>query len=277
MTSLLIDLGGTNIKYAVYSDEKLQNKNTIPTDASKGYNEVLGKIFWIVEQFKNIDLVSISQAGIIKSDSSVFYANSGLPGFIGKSLKKEIEGKYGIKTFCINDAKAAATFIAKNDGIDEALVMVVGTGVGSAIIHKNNVFMSKDGITGEIGNIKIGDTNIDKLLSLTQLSNICKLINSQFDFSDSKTFKGLEEHIDMYFDNLSKWIFNFVMGFGFTNVILGGSLPKFGEYALNEINKRLTHYPSEIVENIKIGFAKLGEDANLLGAYYSAIERLKNE
>lgn len=204
MRYLMIDIGGTNIKYGLTTDKKtIIQKNKIPTEPFNGFDSVLAKVENIIKQFEPVDLVAISQAGIIREDSSILFCNPKMKGFTGRSFKTELEKKFKIPVYVINDAKSGASFVAKNIPEKNALLVVLGTGVGSAMIIGGNLFMAPLGITGEIGLAIVEGKPIDDHLSLARLKQ--RIIDSgkDIDFGDYEKLGMSEEIFKNYVSTLA--------------------------------------------------------------------------
>lgn len=271
---LMIDLGGTNIKYGITNDLKsVSSKGKTPSETNKGFEHVLNTIKGIVKQFEKVDLIAISQAGIIAKDSSIFFANPKLEGFTGRSFKEELEKEFNIPTYVVNDAKASATYIANQIEDEEALSVVLGTGVGVAMILNKTCFFTNLGITGEIGLSVPNDIPLDDILSLTLFKKRLVESNDKLDFSDYQSVGKSNEVFQDYLKTLAKWTNNFFVIYGVPNIYFGGSLPSFGEAFLKDLKIEIDKQSPNLGKYIKVTFAPSGEDANMLGALYVALKR----
>lgn len=273
MKYLSIDLGGTNVKYAIVDHNfTILEKNKFPTNAQRGFDAVLADIVKVVNGYQDISKISISQAGIISKDSSIFFANEKFVDFTGRSFKTELENLFSIQTSCFNDAKSGAQFVADNIPNKNALLMVFGTGVGAAMIIDSKVIFGEYGMTGEIGISNINGKTLDSILSLTNLKNDLSKDGSDVKFSDF-TFEGLlgEKYLE-YFENLVQWLFNAYVIYGMSSIYLGGSMPAFGDKWLNLLNTSVKNLNKDLTKNLNIYYAPHGEDANLLGALSLALK-----
>lgn len=274
MKYLMIDIGGTNIKYGITTDGKtvLEKSKTL-SETNKGFDHVLETIKKIVKKFDDIDLIAISQAGIITQDSSIFFANPKMLNFTGRSFKVELEKTFNIPTYVVNDAKASASYVAKQIDDQEALTVVLGTGVGVAMIVNKTCFFANLGITGEIGLSVPNDLPLDDVLSLTLFKK--RLIESEtnLDFSDYKKVGKTNKVFQDYLQTLAKWTNNFFVIYGIPNIYFGGSLSHFGEEFLIDLKQEIIKQSPQLGKNIVVNYTPTGEDANLLGAMYISKER----
>lgn len=270
---LLIDLGGTNIKYGVTNDlQTVIEKGKTPSETDKGFDHVLNIIKTIVQKFSDIELIAISQAGIIAKDSSIFFANPKLKGFTGRSFKEELEKAFKIPTYVINDAKASASYIAKQINEKEALSVVLGTGIGVAMIVDSNVFYTDLGITGEAGLVVTDGQPLDNVLSLTLFKKRLVESDSNLDFKDYESNFNNKVFND-YLKTLAIWTNNLFAIYGIPNIYFGGSLPSFGTKFLKDLKEEVERVSPDLGKYIKVDYAPSGEDANMIGALYAALKK----
>lgn len=276
MRALTIDIGGTNTKFGLSTDAKtICEKSKISTNASEGFFVVSKRLIEEIKKYLPLDLIAVSQAGIVSSDSSILFANPKLKDFSGNSFKKEFEKELKIKTFVVNDAKAGASFVAKNITDKDALLLVLGTGVGAAMIIDGSVFMAPLGITGEIGIALVDNKPIDDHLSLSLLKSKMLEENTASDFNQYNTLILKSKALSEYVSRLALWTYNAFVIYGLNNIYFGGSLPAFGEKILLDLKDSLKKINPVLGSLIKLSFAPSGEDANLLGALFVALDRSK--
>lgn len=274
MRCLMIDIGGTNTKFGLSIDKKtICEKSKIPTNASEGFFAVFERLIHEVKKYLPLDLIAISQAGVVSEDSSILFANPKLKDFSGNSFKKEFEKELKIKTFVVNDAKAGASFVAKNISDKNALLLVLGTGVGAAMIINGSVFMAPLGITGEIGIAISEDKPIDDHLSLSLLKARLVKENKNADFDQYCALISSSGELKDYINKLAIWTYNAFVIYGLENIYFGGSLPAFGPKILTDTSEEIKKINPVLGALIKLSFAPSGEDANLLGALFVALER----
>ena len=90
MSRLVFDIGGTNIKYAVFEDGYLVNVRETPTDAFKGGNKIIEKVACLAEKNINdkIDSIGISTAGQVDNKKGkIVFANANIPDYTGFEIK----------------------------------------------------------------------------------------------------------------------------------------------------------------------------------------------
>ncbi|TCG10268.1 ROK family protein, partial [Mycoplasma marinum] len=154
MQILVLDIGGTTLKYLIhdtYKDESSEIESFSTREIEK--EELLLKISQIINKNK-INIVSASSPGAIINKTYV----SGLTGIKGYSnfdfkeeLLKKVENK-NLDVFLINDANAALMSQVSNQNkhLDLALVSI-GTGIGGSLFIDGKIREGKHGLAGEFG------------------------------------------------------------------------------------------------------------------------------
>ena len=103
---LTIDVGGTNIKYAVMDEEiNVKEKGEMPTpyDGLDAYLDTLKSIYdkYVAYDIKDI---AMSAPGRINSNNGYFYTSGHLKYADGINLKEKLEEIFPIEVFVENDA-----------------------------------------------------------------------------------------------------------------------------------------------------------------------------
>lgn len=149
-----VDIGGTNIKFAVVDGGEVRHKHSIKTadTCEKIISDISAEITGIVGQY-NIKNVGVGTPGFVK-DGLVTCAN--LP-FDKTPLEELITQKTGVSVCVDNDANCAAlgeiTFGNVKDCRNIVLV-ALGTGIGGGIVINGQICHSNNNM-GEVGHMII--------------------------------------------------------------------------------------------------------------------------
>lgn len=135
--------------------------------------------------------------------------------------------------------------------------------------------MAPLGITGEIGIALVDNKPIDDHLSLSLLKSKMLEEDANSDFNQYSTLISKSKALSDYVDRLALWTYNAFVIYGLNNIYFGGSLPAFGEKILLDLKDSLKKINPVLGSLIKLSFAPSGEDANLLGALFVALDRSK--
>src|SRR4051812_3832336 len=136
---LVIDIGGTFIKYALMSQAGSiieKRKKRTPTTNLSEFTEML---FSIIEEHnvKELNGIASSCPGTIDVNKGTIYHGGLLPFLHEVHLVKIIKEQYGIEVTIENDAKCAALaelWLGSVKEANDSVVLVLGSGFGGGII-----------------------------------------------------------------------------------------------------------------------------------------------
>lgn len=313
MIVVAIDLGGTIIKIGIVKGGKILSSATLPSNANKGLSYSLKTIEEIVKQLlkeKGINKNAIEGVGI------------GFPGLVD-SIKKQVistNNKYNdankidfIKwaaesfdapVFIENDARVALLGewqYGAGKGIDNLVMMTLGTGVGSASIIEGELLIGKHFQAGCLGGhftINVKGTpcscgNIGCVEAEASTWRLSEIITSNPTYDQSAIAgKVLDfEHIFKYAqqgDELSIEVRNKcidVWGAGVVNlihaydpeaVIFGGGIMQSADVIVPIIKKKVNKQAWTPSAEVKIIPSQIPTKSALLGAYYLVENGLKS-
>lgn len=164
-----IDLGGTNVRAAVVTEEgTILSEMKTKTEAKQGPDYVVNKIIVLVrEVIKDYDIsgIGIGFPGPIDGINNEIIMSTNIPGMSNYPVTKKLEEVFKVPVYIDNDANVA--------GLAEALVgagkmypstyyVTISTGIGGAFIVNGKVVGGKHGHAGEVGNVVI-DRNREKI------------------------------------------------------------------------------------------------------------------
>jgi glucokinase len=164
---LAVDLGGTKISTALVSPQhRVVARDYRLTLAAEGPQAVVARLIGAVEHIlaahditpKQLHGISIAAAGAIDRERGLITLSPNLPGWRDIALRDIVSARFGINTFLINDAKAAALGehrLGAGRGEDNLIVITLGTGIGGGIIINGKLYYGASGSAGEIGHMTI--------------------------------------------------------------------------------------------------------------------------
>lgn len=163
---LAIDLGGTKIITAIFNNSKLIAEERCLTLADEGPQSVINRLLSALDHLfslKNIDSsqlggISIAAAGAIDIERGLVTSSPHLPGWHDVPLRDIVEEKYKVNTLLLNDASAAALGehrFGAGRGINNLILLTVGTGIGGGIIINGRLYNGPCGSAGEVGHMTI--------------------------------------------------------------------------------------------------------------------------
>lgn len=164
---LCLDIGGTSIKYAVCSEEGQmldRGKVTIGEDL----DTFLDQVQQIYEKAGAIEGVACSFPGEVHSQEGVIHGISAIPYIHGCPMRDLLSKRCGAKKVAmLNDANAAAlgeAWLGVGKDYKNIAFVIVGSGVGGAVIENGELYPGTTMNKAEIGNFPMGGMEAGELL-----------------------------------------------------------------------------------------------------------------
>lgn len=154
MRYLVIDVGGTFIKYAMSDEEgnlQAHGKVNTPYENQQAFYDCIVEIY--DKQDEHIDGVAISMPGTIHTDSGYVHQGGSLQYNNNTYPAKDLSKLLGIPVTIGNDAKCAGmaeVYKGNMKGIKDGLVLVFGTGLGGCLIKDYKVHQGYHYFAGEM-------------------------------------------------------------------------------------------------------------------------------
>jgi len=307
---LAIDLGGTKIIAAIISNRgKVMAREYHLTLADEGPESVIKRILSAIDHLLSLrnldppqlDSISIAAAGAIDFDRGVITLSPNLPGWYDIPFRDIVKEKYGVNTFLINDANAAALgehHLGVGKGIDNLVFLIVGTGIGGGIIINGKLYQGPSGSAGEIGHTTI-DVNgprctcgnvgcLEMLASGTAVareairrishgerSSLTEIIEGKIENITAETVGVAAQGGDsLALEVISKaatylgvGMVNLVNIFNPEMIIVGGGMSKMGDLLLNPARQVVRERTFQLsAQAVRIVLTQLGDNAGVLGA-----------
>lgn len=172
MQILGIDIGGSGVKGALVdmdSGELHTERFRLPTPSPCTPTALLKTLGEVFAHFEWTGAVGIGFPGIIKR-GEIFSAPNLHSSLVGMQLAEAVQKQYGLNTFVINDADAAATaemrFGAGKGDKGMSIVVTVGTGLGSGMFY-NGVLVPNI----EFGHVRMKDKITGRYFQSEKLSS----------------------------------------------------------------------------------------------------------
>lgn len=311
---LVFDVGGTFIKYAwMTPDGEILDKGKIPTKlgADATAEEFIDSIVEIYNTYKEkgeVQGIAMDLPGQIDVEKGIVYGGGALAYLdkvhLGEILSKRCDN---IRVSMENDAKAAALAeVWKGNAKDakDACMLVIGTGVGGAVIIDRKVHRGSRLLAGElsyfIGNLRKDD--IDMVIPVETTSHVTEVFEKMpflsasncttagliynvakkkgmayEDVSGELVYKMLDEGDkeveaileEMYF-SIAKLCVSLYLTIDPDVILIGGGIsaePRFLEGIQRYVDK--LKCVVQFLSGIKLDTCKFRNDSNLIGALYN--------
>ena len=308
-----IDIGGQSSKCGVVTKEGTILEQSVVTSLIDNFDEYLELLASTIKDLirktasKGIPAgIGIGAPNANRLDGTIRYApnlrwardSEGKPGVIHHA--KRLEAATGLHVRITNDANAAArgehTYgVAK--GIDDFIMITLGTGVGSGIISHGRLVYGHDGFAGELGHVCVirdgRQCNCGLKGCLETYASAMGVARTAREFLQNDSRDSLLRNLDpekisskdiydaaVQGDALSKDIFTFtgrILGHALGDfikfsspqaIVLFGGLTKSREFFHDEMVQAMNNNLMQVWKNrIQILYSSLKEsDAAILGA-----------
>lgn len=289
MAILAIDIGGSSVKYGIWDKEELVNKGSFKTPAT--WEEMKVEFSQLKQQVDTnftIEGVGISAPGAVNQEKGVIDGFSAVPYIHYFEIQKEWEELFGCPVSMENDANCAAlaeVWKGAGAGLSDILFLVIGTGVGGAVIVDGKIRHGKHLFGGEFGYMLLTEDETFSILgtAVQMARRVC--LRKGLDesaLSGEEVFAlaaegdeiAKEEEAKFYY-YVAKGIFNLQYSFDPERIVIGGGVSN-KEDLIPNINKQLellcqkVDGASVIPEIVACDFRN---DANLIGAVYNYLHK----
>lgn len=174
MIGIGVDIGGTFVKLYVMNDYgKIFRQEKLDTDYSKGSKGFVTQIANFINAIKTEFAdqrvcVAVGAPGDVDHEKGILRYNPNLKFTDVKDwpLADQLEKATGLRPYLANDATLAAWGVYEADLNRQGqniLIVTLGTGVGGGLILNGELYQGSHGTAGEIGHMKIGDTQTGPL------------------------------------------------------------------------------------------------------------------
>lgn len=274
-----VDIGGTSIVAARFSEDELIEKNEVPTGANRPAEEILESLYSAIQPVLTDEVVGIGigMPGFMDAESGEIFAINNIPAFKGVSVKKAVENKFGLPTFQNNDANCFAlgeAYFGAGKGFKNMVGITMGTGLGSGIIIDRKIHSGLAGGAGEIGCVPIQGGIGDDFCSNALFVNEYKKNGIDL-YHEAKA--GNQESKDA-FNHLAKNLGEIVRLLMYIIApeafIVGGSVAKSWEFLEKPLREEMDQFRVELISSkTKLLPAQL-ENAGLYGAAALCISQM---
>ena len=169
MGSIVVDVGGTNLRLAYFERDELRDVRRVPIENFQRHPDVASDELY--DRFTNqleeeIDAlltshptasVGIAFPGPIDAQGRAVRAPT-LWGdrLANVDLRRDLDRLLGREVHILNDISAAAWRYASPDGPDFCLI-TISSGVGNKVYRKGEILLNDQGFGGEIGHCRVAD------------------------------------------------------------------------------------------------------------------------
>lgn len=298
---LTIDVGGTNIKYALMNEEaEIYEKGEIPTpyEGLEVFIDTIVELYTKYYEDRDIAALAMSAPGKIDSTTGYFYTSGALKYISGVNLAERLAERIPVPFAVENDAKAAALaelWKGSMQGIKNGTVVVLGTGIGGAVIIDGKLYRGTTFAAGEYSNVSTRlDLPYSKKNTWANINGVGHMVDAYEEkigaepgslsgrdlFADAN--EGKEEALEVienYCVGLATAIISLQTILDVERVSIGGGISKQPvlldtlRRVIKEINAPYETTAPHTLPDIQP--CTFGNDANMIGALYHYLYELK--
>ena len=291
---LSIDIGGTAVKMGL-----VDHKGAIHArhEASVCFDHYQTPILttvireaqaFLARESAQIEGIGVSATGQVDDRAgAVIGTNGKIPHYEGAQIKRDMEAAFGVPVFALNDANAAALgecFAGRAKGVQNVLMVTLGTGVGGGIVLGGKIFGGTRGIAGELGHFTLYQDGprcpcgkrgcFESYAATTALVRRAKEATGEPSLDGRTIFARagagdavMLSVLDAWIDDIAAGISGLVHIFNPEMVLIGGGVSAQEELLIAPLRERvLAQVMPRFAEGLRIEAATLSNDAGLIGA-----------
>lgn len=296
-----IDLGGTAIKYGLVTREgKIVFDTERPTP--DGRKAILDEFAKIVSSLKEtakekgfrVGGVGVGSPGLIDPEQGKVIGRSpNLRGWEGANIRKGLENKSGLTVSVDNDANVMALAehrLGAGKGYHSGLYVTVGTGIGSGVILKDQLWRGVDFAGAEMGHtiiVKDGESCLCGKQGCLEVYANAAAVGRYYakpippDMGLKYIFRRAERFgdrvalaaIDKAAEYLAAGIGSAMELLNPEIVVIGGGVAQGRSYLPTVRSKMPRYCSATLIKRLRLRHAKLGNEAGFVGAALLAADR----
>lgn len=280
MAILVFDMGGSAVKYGVWSQDSLVSKGKFSTPNT--WEEMKAQLQQVRTSVnEEIEGVGISAPGAVNAQERRIDGISAIPYIHGFDIYSELETAFGVPVTIENDANCAGMaefYQGAGKEFQQAAFVVIGTGVGGTLFQNGELVRGAHLYGGEFGLMILDQgKTFSQLGTAVQMAwRYCDRIGvDRATITGEEVFQRAEdgdaiaiEEVNKFYRYLAQGLFSIQFAFDPEVIIIGGGVSaKKG--LLQEVDQRLKKMLADQALNDFVPLIKLCDyrnDANLVGA-----------
>ena len=302
---LSIDIGGTAVKMGLVDHEgAIHARHEASVCFDHYQTPILTTVIreaqaFLARESAQIEGIGVSATGQVDDRAgAVIGTNGKIPHYEGAQIKRDMEVAFGVPVFALNDANAAALgecFAGRAKGVQNVLMVTLGTGVGGGIVLGGKIFGGTRGIAGELGHFTLYQDGprcpcgkrgcFESYAATTALVRRAKEATGEADMNGRIVFSRAADGDQAMLAVLSAWIDDIAAGisglvhiFNPQMVLIGGGVSAQEALLIAPLRERvLRSVMPRFAECLQLEAATLGNDAGMIGAARFYLDCVRQE
>ena len=302
---LSIDIGGTAVKMGLVDHEgAIHARHEASVCFDHYQTPILTTVIreaqaFLARESAQIEGIGVSATGQVDDRAgAVIGTNGKIPHYEGAQIKRDMEAAFGVPVFALNDANAAALgecFAGRAKGVQNVLMVTLGTGVGGGIVLGGKIFGGTRGIAGELGHFTLYQDGprcpcgkrgcFESYAATTALVRRAKEATGEADMNGRIVFSRAADGDQAMLAVLSAWIDDIAAGisglvhiFNPQMVLIGGGVSAQEALLIAPLRERvLRSVMPRFAECLQLEAATLDNDAGMIGAARFYLDCVRQE
>ena len=302
---LSIDIGGTAVKMGLVDHEgAIHARHEASVCFDHYQTPILTTVIreaqaFLARESAQIEGIGVSATGQVDDRAgAVIGTNGKIPHYEGAQIKRDMEAAFGVPVFALNDANAAALgecFAGRAKGVQNVLMVTLGTGVGGGIVLGGRIFGGTRGIAGELGHFTLYQDGprcpcgqrgcFESYAATTALVRRAKEATGEADMNGRIVFSRAADGDQAMLAVLSAWIDDIAAGisglvhiFNPQMVLIGGGVSAQAALLIAPLRERVRRsVMPRFAECLQLEAATLGNDAGMIGAARFYLDCVRQE
>ena len=303
-----MDIGGTNTRCALYSENSITPLNQIKINTSNEGQAIINRLINVIDDIwpddNSVRGICAAAPGSIDVNQGIVILAPNIPGWKNLELRKILSARFKVPVFVNNDARMGAIGEWKHGagiGHNNLMYFTISTGLGNGTIIQGRLLEGATGIATESGHITLDDEgplcacgkkgHLEAYSSGTGIENFVreelkKGAKSKLPITPYPNARQIAEAarngdplaIDAFERAgyyLGIGIANYLHIFNPSCVVFGGGVSQSGDLLMIPFRKSLESHVlnSNYLKHLEIKIASLGDNVGLIGA----LEYLKDK
>jgi glucokinase len=289
VTSLGLDLGGTNIKRVVLEGERVVERGSFRTRSDEGPAGVLERLAALAREAGRVDSIGVALPGLFDQQGRGVLLPNLHGDWVGVPIAQSLAEALGRPVRLINDGHAFALAEARLGaarGADDVLCVVCGTGIGGGLVIGGRLHLGVEDRAGEVGHHTVvedgpqcGCGNRGCLETLAGARAIAAAAGqSSFDEVVTAARAGGEQAqaaLRRAAGYIGTAIANLTIFLTPQRIVIGGGVAEAGELLFGPLREAVERRAGRVapLRAIDIVTASLGSDAGAVGAALAGLDR----
>jgi len=165
-----VDLGGTSVRAGLVVDGRLAEVRSAAVRSRGSQRDVVEDMFGVIDPILREDVAGIGAGvpSVIDLEAGVVYDVQNIRSWKKVPLRALLEERYRLPAYVNNDANCFAVgekYFGKAKPFDNAVGLIIGTGLGSGIIANGRLYSGRNCGAGEFGMLPYRDANFEAYAS----------------------------------------------------------------------------------------------------------------